>query len=309
MRKLTLSDLPNPLDEEVVTIMMQMEEEQSEEWRNLFLNLPFEFRKQYSQIKAKLQNKKSKPLLGNWDNEHLGFWNMYVNRERHFSDYTIEDVIEMTLNSSFYTRDKLNEIGVEWKRRDYILARQSTINVSELFTYFWITKSPFSQWHKSIFSATTFISGDAETKEKALQNLFPIDVQGYSSAEQFMMYHKAMIFLDREIACQIMQTDDVRKIKNLGRQVKNYDEYVWKYFRSKVVYEGNKAKFTQNEVLKEALFATKGTTLVEAAPNDTIWGIGLPEDDPRAKKRETWQGKNLLGEILTQLRVDLMGEY
>lgn len=309
MKKLTLSDLPNPLNEEAVTIMMQMEEEQSEEWRNLFLNLPFEYRKQYSQIKAKLQKEKSKPLVINWDNEHLAFWNMYVNRERHFSDYTIEDVIEMTLNSSFYTRDKLNEIGVEWKRRDYILARQTTINVSELFTYFWITKSPFSQWHKSIFYATTFISGDAETKEKALQNRFPVDVQEYSSTEQFMMYHKAMIFLDREIACQIMQTDDVRKIKNLGRQVKNYDEYVWKYFRSKVVYEGNKAKFTQNESLKEALFATKGTTLVEAAPNDAIWGIGLTEDDPRAKKRETWQGKNLLGEILTQLRVELMGDY
>lgn len=310
MKKLTLSDLPNPLNEEVVTIMMQMEELQSPEWQELCLNLPFDIEKQYFQLKSKLQNQRGATLKKDWDKEYLAFWNMYVNRERHFSDFTIEDVIEMTLNSNFYTIDKLNEIGVEWKKRDNILARQSTINESELFTYFWITKSPFSQWHKSIFSATTFIiEGDAETKEKVLQNIFPLDVQEYSSAEQFMMYHKAMIFLDREIAYQIMQTDDVRKIKNLGRQVKNYDEYVWKYFRSKVVYEGNKAKFTQNESLKEALFATKGTTLVEAAPNDAIWGIGLTEDDPRAKQREMWQGKNLLGEILTQLRVELMGDY
>lgn len=309
MKKLKLYDLPNPLNEDVATIMMQMEEEQSEEWRKLFLNLPFEIVKQYSILKAELQNKKAEGKVMTWDEEHLAFWNMYVNRERHFSDYTIEDVIEMTLNSSFYTKDKLTEIGVEGKKKDYVLARQSITNVNELFTYFWITKSPFSQWHKSIFSATTFISGDIETKEKALQNIFPIDVQEYSSAEQFMMYHKAMIFLNREIAYQIMQTDNVCKIKKLGRQVKNYDEYVWKYFRSKVVYEGNKAKFTQNESLKEALFATKGTTLVEAAPNDAIWGIGLAEDDPRAKKRETWKGKNLLGEILTQLRVDLIGEY
>lgn len=184
----------------------------------------------------------------------------------------------------------------------------------ELFKFFWVTKSPFSQWHKSNFTATTCLNeGISDLREHKkghiLQNLFPLDIQEYSSAEQFMMYHKAMIFLDREIAQQIMQTDDVRKIKDLGRQVKNYDEYVWKYFRSKVVYEGNKAKFTQNEELKKALFATKGTTLVESAPNDTIWGIGLSEDDPRALKRETWLGKNLLGEILTQIRIELMGEY
>jgi len=65
----------------------------------------------------------------------------------------------------------------------------------------------------------------------------------------------------------------------------------------------------QIEELKQALFATNGTTLVEAAPNDTIWGIGLTEDDPRALKRETWLGKNLLGEILTQIRIELMDEY
>ncbi|ELY1979782.1 NADAR family protein [Flavobacterium psychrophilum] len=185
---------------------------------------------------------------------------------------------------------------------------------NEKFTFFWITKSPFSQWHKSKFFATSClnegISDLYEVKRKhILDDLFPYDNQEYTSTEQFMMYHKAMIFLDREIAQQIMKTDDVRKIKELGRQVKNYNEYVWKYFRSKVVYEGNKAKFTQNEELKQALFATKGTTLVEAAPNDIIWGIGLAEDDPRALKRKTWLGKNLLGEILTQIRTELMGEY
>jgi ribA/ribD-fused uncharacterized protein len=61
--------------------------------------------------------------------------------------------------------------------------------------------------------------------------------------------------------------------------------------------------------LKKVLFSTKGTTLVEAAPNDTIWGIGLSKEDPRALNRETWLGKNLLGEILTNLRVVLMGVY
>jgi ribA/ribD-fused uncharacterized protein len=59
----------------------------------------------------------------------------------------------------------------------------------------------------------------------------------------------------------------------------------------------------------DALTNTMGTTLVEAAPNDKIWRIGLAEDNPRAQKRETWEGKNLLGEILTLLRMEFMEMY
>lgn len=318
MKEIKLEQLPKPLTIEVVQVLILMEWNQTNEWKRINDFWDYEKYEEYYTMKSEInsekfrkeiESKKQHQTPEEWDKEHLAFWAMYVDRERHYTDYNIEDIIEMTLNKNFYTREKLNEIFVEWKRKDYILTRQSRINYNEKFMFFWITKSPFSQWYKSKFKANTFISGDNESKTKALQNLFPIDEQEYSSSEQFMMYHKAMIFLDREIAQQIMQTDDVRKIKDLGRQVKNYNEFVWKYFRSKIVYEGNKAKFTQNEELKKALFATKGTTLVEAAPNDAIWGIGLAEDDPRALKRETWLGKNLLGEILTQIRTELMGEY
>ncbi len=318
MKEIKLEDLPLVLTEKEVKVLMEMAWEQTPEWVKIWESWSYEKKEEFSELKSKISSEKFKKELEykklnqtqeEWDEEQLAYWGMYVDRERHYTDYTIEDMIEMTLNKDFFARDKLNEIFVEWKNRERILNRQLTVNDNELFTFFWITKSPFSQWHKSNFKASTFIYGDDETKQRALQNLFPLGIQEYSSAEQFMMYHKAMIFLDREIAQQIMQTDDVRKIKDLGRQVKNYDEYVWKYFRSKVVYEGNKAKFTQNEELKQALFTTKGTTLVESAPHDTIWGIGLSEDDPRALKRETWLGKNLLGEILTQIRIELMGEY
>jgi ribA/ribD-fused uncharacterized protein len=245
------------------------------------------------------------------DRDILSGQEFYVNR-RGIEGMNLEEELDIIHNPISSPENFKQLLGVDFANRIYM--HQSIVKSEERFAFFWITKSPFSQWHKSTFTATTCLNEgindlQEQKKKHIVQNLFSLDVQEYSSAEQFMMYHKAMIFLDRKIAQQIMQTDDVRKIKDLGRQVKNYDEYVWKYFRSKVVYEGNKAKFSQNGILKEALFATKGTTLVEAAPNDTIWGIGLAENDPKALNRKTWIGKNLLGEILTTIRIELMGEY
>lgn len=51
--------------------------------------------------------------------------------------------------------------------------------------------------------------------------------------------------------------------------------------------------------------ATEGTTLVEASPFDRIWGIGLAATNPKANNRKTWRGRNLLGQILTQVREEL----
>ena len=49
---------------------------------------------------------------------------------------------------------------------------------------------------------------------------FELDGISYSSMEQYMMYQKAVLFGDDDIARQILETSDVGKIKALGRMVK-----------------------------------------------------------------------------------------
>jgi ribA/ribD-fused uncharacterized protein len=154
----------------------------------------------------------------------------------------------------------------------------------EKFTFFWQTASPFSQWHPADF----IVNG--------LQ---------YTSAEQYMMHQKALLFGDLKIAERIMSTNSASVQKKLGRQVKGFDQTVWEAECQRLVYEGNQAKFTQNEELLAALLATRGTTLVEASPDDRIWGVGLAEDNPRIRNRSTWRGTNWLGEILTRLREEI----
>ncbi|MFM7927100.1 MAG: NADAR family protein, partial [Pirellula sp.] len=88
----------------------------------------------------------------------------------------------------------------------------------------------------------------------------------------------------------------------LGRKVRGFKDEVWVANARRIVTEGNIAKFSQNEGLKSFLLATGTKVLVEASPYDRIWGIGLGAEDPKAKHPTTWQGENLLGFALMDVR-------
>lgn len=158
------------------------------------------------------------------------------------------------------------------------------------YLYFWghqpsknvkITKSCFSQWCESSFT---------------------VDDVFYPTAEHWMMAAKARLFEDEEILAEILVASDAKTAKALGRKVQDFNDDVWKENARRLVTEGNVAKFSQNEELKAFLMGTGDSVLTEASPYDRIWGIGLKADDKRAKHPDTWQGQNLLGFALMDVR-------
>jgi len=121
-----------------------------------------------------------------------------------------------------------------------------------------------------------------------------------------MMYHKALLFDDSDVATQILAATKPIEVKALGRQVKNFDDKIWVENRYRIVKEGNILKFTQHLDLKEKLLMTKGKMLVEAAPRDRIWGIGYGAKNALANK-DKW-GLNLLGQVLVEIRDEMLDE-
>lgn len=134
---------------------------------------------------------------------------------------------------------------------------------------------------------------------------FYIDEIHFTSMEQYMMYKKAVLFHDMEIASKIIQTSDVAEIKRLGRAVSRYDENYWNGVRQIVVYQGLMAKFSQNEKLKNLLLSTGDSILAECAVKDRIWGIGVSMKDADRLDKAKWKGQNLLGYALMLVREKL----
>ena len=134
---------------------------------------------------------------------------------------------------------------------------------------------------------------------------FVIDGMKFSSMEQYMMYSKAILFNDKEVASQIMNTTDVEMIKALGRKVSGYNDSVWNGMRQIIIYKGLLEKFRQNEKLKKALLDTGDDILAECAVSDKIWGIGLSMKDSNKNDIKAWRGQNLLGFALMLVRDEL----
>lgn len=154
--------------------------------------------------------------------------------------------------------------------------------------------------------------------ETCLSQWYPcqFEVEGvtYTSAEQYMMAEKAKLFGDEEIRAEILNTDDPRMCKALGRKVKNFDKAVWDKEKEHIVRKGNTKKFLQNSALRNFLLSTGDKVLVEASPTDRVWGIGLGKNNPDALDPQKWRGQNLLGFALMNVRdflafMDSFGEF
>jgi len=147
---------------------------------------------------------------------------------------------------------------------------------------FWQSESIYSNWYQPIE--------------------FSLDGILFTNSEACFMYLKALLFKDTQTANEILKNQDPRGVKAYGRNIKNFDQKLWDEEKENLMFRACFSKFSQNAKLLEALVDTGTKELVEASPFDTIWGIGLGPNDPKALDKSQWKGLNLLGMILMDIR-------
>lgn len=147
---------------------------------------------------------------------------------------------------------------------------------------------------------------DGSVNKSCLSQWFPVpfvvnDVT-YKTAEHWMMAEKARLFGDSEMLKKIIASETPKEAKACGRKVQNFDADVWNAQCFEIVVTGNVHKFSQHVAIQDFLLSTGHTIIVEAAPRDQIWGIGLGEKNERASKPAEWRGHNQLGFALIEVR-------
>ena len=131
----------------------------------------------------------------------------------------------------------------------------------------------------------------------------------YNCAEQYMMYHKAMLFGDLDAANRIIAETDPSEQKRRGRAIWNFNQNKWDMFKYQIVYWGNYLKFTQNSHFAKILLEDhKDKIIVEGSATDKIWGVGIDWLDPKIDDPKNWKGENLLGKAIMDVRDTLFKE-
>ena len=88
---------------------------------------------------------------------------------------------------------------------------------------------------------------------------------------------------------------DADKAKKVGRHVDLRPD--WEEVKVGIMEEIVRAKFTQNETMKQKLISTARARLVEGNYwHDVFWGVDL----------KTGEGENHLGKILMKVRAELL---
>ena len=133
---------------------------------------------------------------------------------------------------------------------------------------------------------------------------FEVNGINYHSAEQFIQMEKAIYFKDRNVANKIQEADTPIDCKQLAREITNVSHEEWKKTAKEICYPGIKAKFVQNENLKNILKNTGTLTLMECS-YDTLWGAGIPLHREDCLNSSAWTSVGLLGEIVMDIRREL----
>jgi ribA/ribD-fused uncharacterized protein len=133
-----------------------------------------------------------------------------------------------------------------------------------------------------------------------------IDGVDYNCVEQYMMAGKAKLFWDYAILGKIMKSNSPKEQKKMGRGVIGFKMDEWDKVKFDVVKRGNLEKYKQNPYLMKKLIDIGDVKFVECSPYDKIWGIGMDMNSEDATNPAKWNGLNLLGKVLDEVRKELI---
>ena len=187
-------------------------------------------------------------------------------------------------------------------------ALKNGLKVYDKHVAFW--GSAFSNFYPCEFKLERGFKDYFEVSSLINNTTFDIPDFIWKSSEQCFMAYKALMFEDIENLFKIINSETPEQAKKIGRKIKNFDDEIWSMSRKVWMERAVYAKFSQNEDLKEFILSPEfeGKDFVEGSPFDGVWGVKMDYRNPDIDNPENWNGENLLGKVLNEVRKELKEE-
>ena len=126
----------------------------------------------------------------------------------------------------------------------------------------------------------------------------------YKTVEHYYQAKKATFFNDMSTASAISNAKRPNHAKALSYRIKQFDPELWEPKAKHIMHKACLLKFQQNRELAQRLKQTTGN-IIEASARDRLFSCGLSLHHPHLDDQSQWKGKNLLGQILCDVRDSL----
>jgi ribA/ribD-fused uncharacterized protein len=123
---------------------------------------------------------------------------------------------------------------------------------------------------------------------------FELDGRWWPTSEHYFQAQK-FVGTPHEEAIRLVPTPKIAA--NMGRERKRPLRADWEAVKDDVMRRAVRQKFERHAELREILLGTGDEEIVENAPSDYYWGCGADGS-----------GRNMLGQILMEVRADLRGQ-
>jgi ribA/ribD-fused uncharacterized protein len=131
---------------------------------------------------------------------------------------------------------------------------------------------------------------------------FVFENMKFTTVEQYYQFMKAQHFKDAKAMSSILRLRSPKRCKIVGSEIDGFSMDKWVLVCRNIMLNGLQEKFLQNPLARQALLSTKDYILAEASGFDDFWGTGMTFNDETIHDMSLWRGKNVLGELLMEVR-------
>lgn len=134
---------------------------------------------------------------------------------------------------------------------------------------------------------------------------FKINGFTYHSVYQYYHSQRALAGGDFFSYQKVLNSSSPIEAIEYSNAIVNNTRMRWPRHRCQVIKMATYQKFRQNRGAARALLRTAGCLIANTSGWETFWSCGLTSDDPDSDDPDNWQGANMYGRILADVREEL----